>query len=220
MGNVNMEARQIHVRDNNKKTWKTVADALKGLEASGESVSEDITELYTRDASRASKDDIAGEFSTEQAYYTGDYVYYEGSLFKFTAFHAAGEWSSEDVTPVQIGNDIANISASVDYSTTEQSTGQKWIDGKDIYVKTYEIAALPNNTTARTPSGLTNLDKVVKIEGMSYGNGTHNPLPFVSTSTQYSIECWVDDSANIVLTSSANYSTYSGVVTLYYTKTT
>lgn len=106
------------------------------------------------------------------------------------------------------------------YSTTEQATGQKWIDGKDIYFKTYEIVALPNATTTRTPTGLTNIDKVIKIEGMAYGNSTHNPLPFVSTSAQYSIECWVDDNENIVLTSSANYSAYNGVVTLYYTKTT
>jgi hypothetical protein len=106
------------------------------------------------------------------------------------------------------------------YSTEEQKTGQKWIDGKEIFFKTYEIAALPNSTTTKTSSGLTNLDKVVKIDGMAYGNSTHNPLPFVSIDQRYSIECWVDNSANIVLTSSSNYSAYSGVVTLYYTKVT
>lgn len=218
MGNVNMEADQIHVRDNSHKTWRTVAEALKALETSSESVVDDITELYTRDASRASKDDIANEFDAELSYFAGDYVYYDGTLFKFTANHS-GDWDPADVVIAQIGKAIADFSAAVDYSTTEQPTGQKWIDGKDIYFKTYEIQALPNATTTRTPTGLTNLDKVVKIEGMAYGNSTHNPLPFVSTSAQYSIECWVDDSANIVLTSSSNYSAYNGVVTLYYTKT-
>lgn len=218
MGNVNMEADQIHVRDNSHKSWRTVADALKALETSGESVAEDITELYTRDASRASKEDIANEFDAELSYFAGDYVYYEGTLFKFVANHS-GDWDPADVVIAQIGDAIADISAAVDYSTTEQPTGQKWLDGKEIYFKTYEIAALPNSTTTRTPTGLSNLDKVVKIEGMAYGNSTHNPLPFVSTSAQYSIECWVDDNANIVLTSSANYSAYNGVVTLYYTKT-
>lgn len=217
MGNVNMEADQISVRFNDHKSWRTVADALKALEASGEGVAEDITELYTRDASRASKDDIANEFSAETLYHTGDYAYYEGTLFKFTANHS-GEWDQADVVIAQIGPAIATAGA-VDYSTTEQPTGQKWIDGKEIYFKTYEIAALPNATTTRTPTGLSNLDKVIKIDGMAYGNSTHNPLPFVSTSAQYSIECWVDDNANIVLTSSANYSAYNGVVTLYYTKT-
>lgn len=164
MGNVNMEADQIHVRDNNHKTWKTVSDALKALETSSESVVEDITELYTRDASRASKDDIAGEFSAEQAYYAGDYVYYEGSLFKFTAFHAAGEWSSEDVAPAQIGADLAAMADGVmhTYSTTERRVGT-WIDDSAVYEKTQSggITFAANDSWYDT--GITGIDKLISV---------------------------------------------------------
>lgn len=231
MGNVNMEADQIHVRDNNHKTWRTVADALKALETSGESVAEDITELYTRDASRASKDDIANEFSAEQAYYAGDYVYYEGSLFKFTAFHAAGEWSSEDVTPAQIGNDIANISASVDYSTTEQPTGQKWIDGKEIYMKTLHVEnAVMSGKNIEIDISSVNPDKCFIDYGAScaFDSDTHDWMSLswvpAHAGVNYGIFAYVDviniGRKAILISSSFDYgSRISDIyVTIRYTK--
>lgn len=211
MGNVNMEARQVHVRDNNKKTWRTVADALKALEASGASVAEDITELYTRDASRANKDDIANEFSAEQAYYTGDYVYYQGSLFKFTAFHAAGEWSSEDVVPAQIGKAIADFSAAVDYSTTEQTTGQKWIDGKDIYFKTYNAGALPASGNVTITHNISNFGHVVNVETVGVSNDGYS-LANGGLVMSYA------DTTTLVFHVTFDASGYNGYVTVYYTK--
>ena len=49
----------------------------------------------------------------------------------------------------------------VDYSTTEQNTGLKWIDGKPIYQKTFSIAS---NSYADI-SGL-NIDSVISADGM------------------------------------------------------
>lgn len=220
MGNVNMEATQVHVRNNSHPSWKTVDDALKALDNQDTQVQEDITELYTRDASRASKDDIAGEFSAEQAYYAGDYVYYEGSLFKFTEFHAAGEWSSEDVAPAQIGNDLANISATVDYSTTEQPTGQKWIDGKEIYFKTIDIGALPNASNKDVLTNITNIRDVVKIDGIATNGTIYTGIPHGANIAQYGVEVSYDKTNNYVrVSTSEDQSSYTGVIILYYTKT-
>lgn len=43
------------------------------------------------------------------------------------------------------------------YSTDETVVG-KWIDGKPIYRKVFEIGSLPNDTTISIPHGIKNLD--------------------------------------------------------------
>jgi hypothetical protein len=53
-------------------------------------------------AAKASQSDIAHTFSDATAYTAGDVVYYEGSLYRFTADHAAGAWDSADVEPVTV----------------------------------------------------------------------------------------------------------------------
>lgn len=50
------------------------------------------------------------------------------------------------------------------YSTTEVNTRQKWIDGKDIYCKTYSVQSVGNaNTLVDSNLSLNNVD-VVKLE--------------------------------------------------------
>lgn len=208
MGNVNMEADQIHVRDNNHKSWRTLADALKALEASGEGVAEDITELYTRDASRASKDDIAGEFSAETLYHTGDYAYYEGTLFKFTANHS-GEWDQADVVAAQLGPAIATAGA-VDYSTTEQPTGQKWIDGKDIYFKTIEFDTTfqLNPTSWTTITSGSTMDTLLSVMTVG-GEGTVSDGRIRWHLSNGDVQAAAIELLNLV----------NPTITLYYTKT-
>lgn len=53
-------------------------------------------------AAKASQSDIAPTFSDATAYTVGDVVYYDGSLYRFTADHAAGEWDSADVESVTV----------------------------------------------------------------------------------------------------------------------
>lgn len=53
-------------------------------------------------AAKASQSDIAPTFSDATAYTAGDVVYYEGSLYRFTANHSAGAWDSADVESVTV----------------------------------------------------------------------------------------------------------------------
>lgn len=55
-------------------------------------------------AAKASQSDIAPTFSDATAYTAGDVVYYEGSLYRFTADHSAGAWDSADVESVTVDN--------------------------------------------------------------------------------------------------------------------
>ena len=56
---------------------------------------------------------IADEFSSSAAYTKGDYVNYQGNLYKFTENHQ-GVWNSGHVSQVHIGNEIKTIMSDVE----------------------------------------------------------------------------------------------------------
>lgn len=102
------------------------------------------------------------------------------------------------------------------YSTVEQKTGQKWIDGKDIYSKTVDCGTLPDNTSKLVAAGLNNVT-VIKIDGVAIG-GSSIPLPHISTNSVY-IEISYEASNEVFIRTNGYFSTMHGYVTLYYTKT-
>lgn len=55
----------------------------------------------------------------------------------------------------------------VDYSETEQWSGQRWIDGRKIYQKTIVMGALANNTRKNVVHGIENLDFCIKFAGVA-----------------------------------------------------
>lgn len=63
----------------------------------------------------------------------------------------------------QITDDYTEGSGGLpDYSTTEQKTGQKWIDGKDVYCKVYNNIQLSGNTDITVDNNLIH-DSIVRI---------------------------------------------------------
>ena len=56
---------------------------------------------------------LAPTFSNSTAYTVGQYVTYDGGMYRFIANHAAGAWSSSDVTSVVVGNEIANLNSEI-----------------------------------------------------------------------------------------------------------
>lgn len=95
MGNVHMEASQINYRGGNTKM--SVEEAIKNAGNTG----------------LAHMADIAPEFSTEAAYNAGDIVYHNGSLYEFTANHAAGAWSTSDTQAATVGGKIESLEGDV-----------------------------------------------------------------------------------------------------------
>ena len=61
----------------------------------------------------------------------------------------------------------------IDYSTTEQDTGLKWIDGKSIYQRTYNFDTdynIPNSsTTSFSLDGIATFETIIKCYGTSSG---------------------------------------------------
>lgn len=60
---------------------------------------------------------IAGDFSTSVDYAAGDYVFKDGTLYRFTAAHAAGAWSGTDATAAVATGDMITLRDTIDDTT-------------------------------------------------------------------------------------------------------
>ena len=104
------------------------------------------------------KELIANEFSTSTAYTVGDYVTYSGNLYVFTANHAAGAWSFNDVDSLQVGEELKkqeennayqdNYQNASVYQFSEKNTGNVVLKYHDFELGTITI----NNTVPSYPS--------------------------------------------------------------------
>lgn len=105
----------------------------------------------------------------------------------------------------------------LDYSTTEQNTGYKWTDGKDIYVKVVTIPL----TTSRNSSGDLSIDNLIEIRGFisqtsEFYKTTILPLYFGS-SYYATVSGGVD---NDIIIQQAGYNGETATVIAFYTKVT
>ena len=110
----------------------------------------------------------------------------------------------------------------MDYSTSEQDTGCKWIDGKKIYKKTIDFGALPNASIKNVDHGVANIARVVKIDGIiSFGSNTWSNIPLVyqGVDSVYNAEFQVT-TTQVHCATSKDRSNLSAIITFYYTKTT
>lgn len=109
-----------------------------------------------------------------------------------------------------------------DYSTTEQLTGQKWIDGKPIYSMVVDIGTLPNNGTKIITLGLA-IDTLIRLNGgVKAANAGFLSLPFASFDSGGAYSTWlsIDANGDLVVTDNAAFGTagYTGICVIEYTK--
>lgn len=102
------------------------------------------------------------------------------------------------------------------FNSTEQDSGMRWGAGEDIvYQKSIDLGALPNSASANTAHGISGIDIVIKFEGAASAAASRFPIPHFATN---GIEISMNNT-NIIITTTSNLSSYTGVVTVYYTKT-
>lgn len=104
------------------------------------------------------------------------------------------------------------------YDTDEHVIG-KWIDGSDVYEKVVDLGALPNNTTKNIAHGITNLDYIISFGGTAKSGGTLIPIPYtpLAAIAENGIALLFSD-VNIGITTGKDRSSYTGYITLRYTK--
>lgn len=75
-------------------------------------------------ATSAAMTGLAPAFSTSKAYAAGDYVLYNGTLYRFTAAHAAGAWTGSDATAVTLGPDVTDLKSALSDNYKRTNVGQ------------------------------------------------------------------------------------------------
>ena len=106
----------------------------------------------------------------------------------------------------------------MDYSTSEQDTGCKWIDGKKIYRKTvfFETVASGDVNSAH---GISDISLVIKYEAFFISGGAYIAVPsLVNTNGGNYFAIWNITPTIIHTFSSIPFQDF--YVTLWYTKTT
>ena len=103
-----------------------------------------------------------------------------------------------------------------DYSTTEKKTGQKWIDGKDVWFKVVE-----GDLTSITTRIATGIDTLIQYSGYVYNSDRPDSRLYIPYNTSSSRTINITSTSSGVAISSSqtmvdNYNKYKTV--LYYTK--
>ena len=107
------------------------------------------------------------------------------------------------------------------FGVSETFTGQ-YLNSKPIYQKMISVGALPNNTTKSISTGITGADYIwVDMENsFAFNSGASYPIPYVDPrAVANSIGVRItSNGATVIVSTGANWSTYSGSITLRYTK--
>lgn len=202
MGNVNMEATQIHDRTEAGK-HQSVAEHLKALDALAQQI-EDMPAYTSSD--RAWLDEWESKLPELPADPETD------GVKVLTATTTSGETVKSWEEPESGGG--------VDYSTNEVDTGIHWIDGKNIYRKVFVFENVAAATATQQAHGITGLDTVVRLYGVAANNSTIRPLPYVDDSANYQRNIYAD-TTNVGINGYTNSAAISqAFVVMEYTKST
>ncbi len=131
---------------------------------------------------------------------------------------------AESTTPISfvVGQINASGTNKIDYSTSEQKTGRKWINGKDEYQKTLSVAAI-NVGTDTIAHGVTGIDvNSIRFvsQGSNYSDGsTSLTLPHINEDTLGDSIRVRADNTNVYVDTNGDFTGWSGYVTIKYTQT-
>lgn len=168
---------------------------------------------------------IADTFSPSTAYAASAYVWYDGTLYRFNAAHAAGSWTGSDATAVTIGGELADIQNAITLENTAEGIIQadggsgSYSDSSLSVVKTgniikihgkytasarrrFKLSGAFANGTSTASAWYANTiltlsgDKPFAVEPIEIGGSAH----FSTGDTGYSLAIFVyDTSGNIVM---------------------
>lgn len=131
---------------------------------------------------------IGDGYSTTQSYKIGDLCIYNNVLYRCTTAIDEGEaWNSSHWEQTNLGDEVRKPEV---YSTDEVDTGKIWVDGKEIYRKTFMGASMPDKQIEIDISSL-NIDTIFFITDKSYlcwRNGSGNSrrwAPIIQTCVSH-----------------------------------
>ena len=169
---------------------------------------------------------MAPVFDPASTYDVGDLVMYNDILYRCkTAISTPAAWDATKWDATNIVDEFpeGGGGGSIDYSTTEQNTGQKWIDGKDIYQITIQTS-LPlvtaDGTMAYADISFTGVDSVIKLNAQFSDANSVYFAPYLSNGLRIVKTYYNKSTQKIMLaTDSTSFSESPCIVTIQYTKT-
>ena len=174
MGNVNMEAKDVHYRGGNKPM--SVEEAIKaaGTEITPEEKTwiDSIPVLTTSNAGKTDQDVIAPEFDAEAGVYAvGDKVMYEGKLYEFTSAHETpGDWDSTEVSETTVADDLNSLESGLSNYEIQNGINLEVVNRKNVLPSTLTIikAANTNGTWSGNVYSYNGVDFTVNTNASGY----------------------------------------------------
>ena len=129
--------------------------------------------------SQKNSQNISKDFDVNSTYVAGDYVYYNGKLYKFVKTHAAGDWDRSEVDEISITGDIQSATQNLNSILVNNSSEVSLINKGQLshfndgmgFIKTSDTGDLIkyqynySNNTHKT------VDPYIRTGSGSYGNG-------------------------------------------------
>lgn len=108
----------------------------------------------------------------------------------------------------------------IDYSTTEQDTGLKWIDNSAIYQITIDLGVFGNVTgqVVNIAHNISNLNVLVSAMCTGSKSGSRVPIPTTNANSYLALMNVAITDTNVIVMSSGSMKDYHGYITLMYTK--
>lgn len=110
-----------------------------------------------------------------------------------------------------LSNDNPTPYTPIAYSTTEQDTGKKWVDGSAIYCKTYSVGALPNSSNVQFTNDIVNFKNVINVEAFGVSNDGYS-------FAKDGIVMQYCNASTFAFRTSFDATGYDGFITVYYIK--
>lgn len=194
-------------------------DKIAYIDLSGYATKSELSGYVTSNALITILNDYVTDSELSTA--LNDYVT-DSELSSYQPKLTAGENISID--PVTNVISASGGGGSWDYSTSEVNTGQKWIDGKDIYCCVYKDVnrILTDNNWNNNILSIANISEIIDFKGFIGldGYGINIPLNYFRSTSEYittilNSSC---DNINIRPNINAGVSVKGVNITIYYTK--
>lgn len=190
---------------------RILAEGLEKVEGAGSTV--EVTQIISTGTKIAS---VKVDDETTDLYAPSS----SGSTVEITQIVSTGT-KIASVKVDDVTTDIYAPSTSgggINYSTAEQDTGIKWIDGSTIYQKTINTGALTNNIDKTVAHGISNFGMIIKVEGIAITSAYSRTIPIVAGNNF--VGTLINDT-NITINIAGDYAGITdSFVTLTYIKTT
>lgn len=126
---------------------------------------------------------------------------------------------SEDMQ--SLSSQLSNKQNKLDYSTEEQDTGIKWIDGKPLYQKTIIVTSIVSGANIINHN-ISNIDRIVNMSGTFFATNNSSPIPNEISDNAWSLNMYDFGLTSFSLSIGSNWVQYFDhiQVTMQYTKTT